>query len=192
MSYVPPHLRKIKITNKNIDPTENSFKSAISTNANSNSQVEDPPKPPDLCADELFPTLGQTVNTKESNLDFASSLQNPNLEKKEVVKEVPDGWLLIRKNGEFVYGDKSEDQLEFEDYLDLMEELRLERIRRNILKRHEEYEQFDLMVNGPKYLNSWEITQFIEDQKAEAKLAARNHFGSEGSSDDDDSGNEFN
>ena len=48
------------------------------------------------------------------------------------------------------------------------------------------------MVNGPKYMDGWEISEYIEDLKAEAKLARHNYSSSEDTSDDDIYGNEFN
>ena len=73
-----------------------------------------------------------------------------------------------------------------------MEELRVEGVENRILDRYEEYQEWDLMVDGPKYLNGWEVTQYIEDQKTEAKRAARNCASQGDSSDDGNSSNEFN
>ena len=91
-----------------------------------------------------------------------------------------------------MYGDKSEFAEEFEEFLEIMEESRVNRVLNRILDRYEEYEEYDLMVNGPKYMDGWEITNYIEELKAEAKIAARNYFSSDDASDDDHSGNEFN
>lgn len=198
MSYIPPYLRKRESSpfdeNKN---QRNIFSSAPTSHqdmgiASDSKENSEPELPPDLNAEELFPTLGNTSNVEVSTLNFASSLFNPEEKNDHIEKDIPDGWVRLQKNGEFVYGDKSEFAVEFEDFLEDMEESRVNRVLNRILDRYEEYEEYDLMVNGPKYMDGWEINKYIEELNAEAKMASRNYFSSEETSDDDVYGNEFN
>ena len=190
MSYVPPSLRKcneVSMPMCGSASTPNIFASSdikLSTSP--------PPPAPDLNAEELFPSLGSETTVKNSHMNFASSLFNPQPKSEPDKKDIPDGWVRLQKNGDFIYGDKSEKYDDFQEFLEIMEELRVEGVENRILDRYEEYQEWDLMVNGPKYLNGWEVTQYIEDQKAEAKRAARNCASPGDSSDDGNSSNEFN
>ena len=190
MSYVPPSLRKY-----DEDPLTPSS-SASNPNIFASSDIKLPTSPPapapDLNAEELFPSLGSETTVKNSHMNFASSLFNPEPKSEPDKKDIPDGWVRLQKNGDFIYGDKSETYDDFQVFLEIMEELRVEGVENRILDRYEEYLEWDLMVNGPKYLNGWEISQYIEDQKAEAKRAARNCASPGDSSDDGNSSNEFN
>ena len=149
---------------------------------------------PDIAAVELFPTLGEMKTTAEaSGLDFASSLFNPQSRDEEVEKQVPDGWVRLAKNEEdFVYGDPSDDYYKFQDYLDEMEESRLYTLQCRMLRRHEEYREMDLFLNGPPHIHSWEVDDYIEELKAKQRRANHSNFSSDETSDDDNSGNEFN
>jgi hypothetical protein len=198
MSYIPHYLQKRD--SSPLDDSQNRrniFTSAPSAREDTRTASESkenskPELPPDISAEELFPTLGNTTKVEVSNLNFASSLFNPEEKNDQIEKDIPDGWVRLQKNGEFVYGNKSEFAEQFEDFLEDMEESRVNRVLNRILDRYEEYEEYDLMVNGPKYMDGWEINKYIEELNAEAKLAARNYSSSEDTSDDEVYGNEFN
>jgi hypothetical protein len=198
MSYIPPYLRKRESSPFDENKSRiNPFTSAPSARedtdiASESKDTSGPELPPDIDAEELFPTLGNTTNVEVSTLNFASSLFNPEEKNDHIDKDIPDGWVRLQKNGEFVYGDKSEFAEEFEEFLEDMEESRVNRVLNRMLDRYEEYEEYDLMVNGPKYMDGWEINQIIKELNTEAKLAARNYSSSEDTSDDDVYGNEFN
>ena len=127
MSYIPPYLRKRE--SSQID--ENTKERNIFTYTSFGSQVENTPSdsnpnseaelPPDIDAEELFPMLGKNSKVEVSSLNFASSLFNPHKKNDEIEKDIPDGWVRLQKNGEFVYGDKSEFAEEFEEFLEIME-----------------------------------------------------------------------
>ena len=198
MSYIPSYL--LKRESSLFDDSSNGrnmFTSAPRARQTSSPSSEcnessKPDLPPDIQAEDLFPTLGKTSNVEVSTLNFASSLFNPEEKNDQIEKDVPDGWVRLQKNGEFMYGNKSGFAEEFDEFLEVMEESRVNRVLNRILDRYEEYEEYDLMVNGPKYIDSWKINKYIEDLNAEAKMEARNYSSSEEMSDEDVYGNEFN
>ena len=121
-------------------------------------------------------------------MNFASSLVTPTI-KEEIKKEVPDGWVIIKKNKEdmrsphFIYGDHRKEYANFIDYLNYMEELRKERIFDKMLDRYQEYEKWNSLVNGENYINSWEMDGYFKDKELDNKLS----FSENDSSDDDTS-----
>lgn len=200
MSYIPPSLRNKKNVSNNSPMPEQTSGENIFKRGRPGSPIsqleeeEEKQEAPDIAAEEIFPTLGEMKSSAEtSGLDFASSLFNPQSRDEQVEKEIPDGWVRLAKNEEdFLYGDTSDDYDKFQDYLDEVEESRIYTLQCRMLRRHEEYREMDLFLNGPQHIHSWEVDDYIEELKAEQCRATLSNFSSDDTSDDDNSGNEFN
>ena len=192
MPYIPPHKRsnQQEVESDRINPflaTTSSSNNTFTNDKSNTQQKEESLMLPDVDSVESFPTLGKTTNVSENTMNFASSLFTPQ-PKEEVVKEIQDGWVCIQnKEPRFLFGDRSKDQDEFDDFLDYMEELRLERIYCNILDRYERYEEEDLIRFGEKHIYSWEIDDYLKEQELERKLAQMEEDISDDESSDDDS-----
>lgn len=171
MAYVPPCKRMKRDSNTFM--VENKPKEPQNSKEN---------EIPDFNANELFPTLGniEKNNPNESTMNFASSLFTPQ-PKEEIVKAVKDGWIHIYKeNGEIEYkfGDNTENYIELMEWIEEENELKRYDILDKILNRHLEYQEVDLMQNGPEYLESWEISEYLEDKERERKRLQREAMGS--------------
>jgi hypothetical protein len=156
MSYVPPSQRTKE--------DEQSIFVSSSSKPKPKSEIN--------IAQENFPTLGEAnrhetnnENENENKISFASSLTTA-IPKEEAVKEVPDGWLFIRKDKEprFLYGEIMTENLK-ETYKIINE---LDRIRRDnavyrTLKNYERYEFEDEMKYGLPTIQSWEVNGYLEE-----------------------------
>ena len=186
MAYVPPSKRK-QLRNEDRQPQSQSERNIFTKKM---SKQESNEVSPNIDEEESFPTLGNTIETTTNNtMDYASSLFKPQ-PKKEIKKPIKDGWVHIyaNKTPKFVYGEKSKEMIEFESWMEDVEISRQVDVLLKILDRHEEYKEIDLFLNGPEYLYSWEIQDYLDDLAWEKKRN-EDHSSSEESSDDD---NEFN
>jgi len=153
--YVPPNKRQIKNTGINM------FKS----NESNKSQAASPPPPPPSEDINMFPKLGNSnVVAEESKLNYAASAKSilPPVKKKK--PKIEPGWVVIsRENGKikYRYGEKPDLDHRFIRYY--FSRLKQLNAVEKILRRHEEYEEFDLEVNGPKYVGGWEISTMDND-----------------------------
>jgi len=193
MSYIPPTRRtRGGVCESNVNSFTNN-----SNNSNNTIKTKAPSiqEPVNVDSVENFPSLGiHSNNTEESTMNFASSLFIPQ-PKKEVIKDIPDGWVEIsKKNGrtEFSFGDKSEYQYEMEDFVDYMEELRRVIVLEKMIDRYEEYEEIDLFIHGEKHIYGWEVDDYLKDLELERKLKAMENMTSDDESSDDDGTYEFN
>lgn len=192
-AYQPPHKRNNE--EKNISKSSNTRNIFTSSTVRTNVSPPSPsPEPmPDFTEEAAFPTLGENaVEVKESDMNYMSSLFVPQ-PKEEIIKDIPDGWVRISPGNppSVMYGDKSEEYADFEDWLEEMEYNRRERVLDKILERHEEYNAADFFLNGPKYMSGWELDNYIKELNAEKRREA-NHSTTDDSSSDDDYVNEFN
>ena len=192
MPYIPPHKRsnQQEVESDRINPflaTSSSSNNSFTNDKSNTQQKKESLILPDVDSVESFPTLGKTSNVSENTMNFASSLFTPQ-PKEEVVKEIQDGWVCIQnKEPRFLFGDRSKYQDEFDDFLDYMEDLRVERIYCNILDRYERYEEEDLIRFGEKHIYSWEIDDYLKEQELERKLAKMEEGVTDDESSDDDS-----
>lgn len=178
MAYVPPNKRSRQEVNSFVLPKT--------------PQSPESPKNPDLNAEELFPTLGNAVvsTSKGSTMNFASSLFIPQ-PKEEVKKEVRDGWIhIFKENGEIEYkfGENTENYIELMDWIEDENEIKRYAALDKIINRHMEYQEMDLMLNGPEYLECWEVTEYLEEKERERKRLQREAMGS---SDESSEGENF-
>lgn len=133
-------------------------------------------------SEELFPSLGNTIDskTKGCTMNFASSLFIPQ-PKEEVKKEVRDGWIhIFKENGEIEYkfGENTENYIELMDWIEDENEIKRYGALDKIINRHMEYQEMDLMLNGPEYLECWEVTEYLEEKERERKRLQREAMGS--------------
>ena len=140
------------------------------------------PKTKENHSEELFPTLGNTLvsTSKGSTMNFASSLFTPQ-PKEKIAKEVEDGWIhIFKENGEIEYkfGDNTENYIELMDWIEDKNEIKRYDALDKIYDRHMEYQEIDLMQNGPEYLECWEVTQYLEEKERERKRLQREERGS--------------
>ena len=140
------------------------------------------PKTMENLSEELFPSLNGTIDnkSKESTMNFASSLFTPQ-PKEKIAKEVEDGWIhIFKENGEIEYkfGDNTENYIELMDWIEDKNEIKRYAALDKIYDRHMEYQEIDLMQNGPEYLECWEVTQYLEEKERERKRLQREERGS--------------
>jgi hypothetical protein len=202
MSYVPPSKRNEtkkkdpfkKDVDVDVDERPPAF---VSSKAKSKSE----PKPEINVEEEYFPTLGEaTVKTKpETDLDpkfsFASSLTTP-VPKVEVVKEVADGWVHIRKDKEpkFLFSEVMPESLrETYELIDELERIKCENAKYRLLDNYERYKEEDENKFGSPIIYSWQIDDYLKEQEFNKKmerLEMEDNLDIDDSSEDDY--NEFN
>ena len=189
MAYVPPCKRNSEKNSFQVIRDRQRLEVEQQTRTPPKSRTPTP-EIPDFDAEELFPTLGNTTNkeVEESTMNFASSLFIPQ-PKEEIVKDVEDGWVRISKEGgetKFKCGDNSEDYLELMDFIEDMQDIKRYNAQIKMLERHAEYEEIDLWQFGPKYLHSWEVNDYLEEQERERKRLLREQYGSSDESSEDE------
>jgi hypothetical protein len=166
MAYVPPQRRK------NTFVQERERKKSLS--------------PPPII-EENFPELGSTINKSESKMNFAASITSVQ-PKEEVVKEVEDGWVRIRKNKEpkYLFGKVSDRILDVLSLVEIINEQKRMRVLYNMEDRLDYYQWLDEELNGPKYLSGYEITLMLEEQERERKQQLKENDESSSSSEESD------
>jgi hypothetical protein len=201
MPYIPPYKRNTQCnTSENIFNRNKEVNKSLAQDEQNEQKVEVNNTDLDVESTINFPSLleNTTDATDErdatdaivNTMNFASSLVTPTI-KEEIKKEVPDGWVIIKKNKEdmrsphFIYGDHRKEYANFIDNMNYMEELRKERIFNRILDRYQEYEKWNYLVNGENYINSWEMYGYFKDRELDSKLSI-----SENDSSDDDTSDE--
>jgi len=165
MAYIPPNKRKNNTFHVKIKSSNNKINTSTST-------FTTIPTAPNVESLENFPSIGtNTTNSTNSEMNFASSLFVPQ-PKKEIIKEVPDGWIHIRKNKNprFLVGKHSERYYDILDYVAYMNDIRIHNAYYTMIERHEYYKELDEELNGPTYINSWELDDIRKDQEQEDKL----------------------
>jgi len=179
MAYVPPNKRNN--SNKNTFHVTLTKKNTKSQSKLQLSQSKSKSQPLIVDSVESFPTLGsfrnETITPSSpsgitTNMNYASSLFIPQ-PKEEIIKEIPDGWIHIRKNKnpKFLVGEHSERYYDISQYVDYMKEIRIHNAYYNMIERHEYYQDLDEELNGPTYVNAWELDAIKKDQELEDKLA---------------------
>ena len=110
-------------------------------------------------------------NVNENKISFASSLTTE-IPKEEVVKEVPDGWLYIRKDKEpkFLFGEITEDLMETYRIVDELENIRINNAINRTLLNYERYKEEDEEKFGSQILQSWEIDDYNKEMELNKKL----------------------
>lgn len=196
MAYVPPNKR-------NGNNNNNTFHVKVDKQL-SNSQRREKKKrqqspTPNVESVESFPTLGNHTPTHTSTsipkteMNFASSLFVPQ-PKEEILKAVPDGWVHIRKTKtpKFLVGEHSERYYDMSHYLGYKNELRRHNAYYTMIERYEYYKELDEEINGPTYLNIWELDTIKKDNELEEKLARMNETSTSDESSEDETIYEFN
>lgn len=164
MPYVPPSKRN-ETKKKDLDERSPAF---VSSEPKSEINVEE----------EYFPTLGEAkVQSKpETDLDpkfsFASSLTAP-VPKVEVVKEVADGWVHIRKDKEpkFLFSEVMPESLrETYELIDELQRIKCENAKYRLLDNYERYQEEDENKYGSPVIYSWQIDDYLKEQDFNKKM----------------------
>jgi hypothetical protein len=110
-----------------------------------------------------FPSLGGPTTT-QNTIDFSNIGKKKEKKKEEKKKEneVESGWVVIRREkGKIVY--KYGDKFPQPESIQEDENERIQRAIDKIIARYEYYEELDYEMNGPKYVNSWELNDPTEE-----------------------------
>ena len=190
MAYVPPSRRNKK---------DNVIYNQADRNVFIRRKKEEKKKPEEFVNNDPelnFPSLGESSSQKKEapSMDYVSSLFKPE-PKKETIKVVKDGWVHIRKNDTpmFLFGEKTMERCDFEDFMEDMESMRKYRVLEKLLDRYEEYEEMDIAINGEKYINGWDYENFLKDIEMERKFEEmENESSDEETTDDEEFIDEFN
>ena len=170
MAYIPPQRRN------------NTFSKVNETRKKSPSPIPIE----ETMKEENFPTLGSTIKKEDSTMNFAASISAVQ-PKKEVIKDVPDGWVRINKNKEprYVFGKVSDNMLDVLELVEHMNERRRIRALEQLKDRLDYYEWLDIELNGPKYLSNYEIRLIEEEEEREKNRLLREQEGATSSEESD-------
>lgn len=110
---------------------------------------------------ESFPSLGGVKENSNLSISFSNAL-NQEQKKKKKKKNDLAGFLVIKKNGEKYQHEDSERFVSVKNTIDEMNKMR--RWYRFVeLEAEREYdEQINILLNGPDYINSWEVSNYLE------------------------------
>jgi hypothetical protein len=132
-----------------------------------------------------FPTIVESIvkPPQVTRMNYSSSLFKPQ-PKVEVIKPVPDGWVYIRKNKKpkFIFGDPTNRLVDIKHMITRIEESKRYHTINKMLDRFEDYEENDLMMNGLKHIQSWEVAPYLKKQQ---NTHRHDNTNSDESSDDD-------
>lgn len=199
-SYIPPSRRNNRIGHGR--RTQNNF--LISRNQppapTPNNQQQ---KAIDIKSNVSFPTLtipkvDPPTDPEKTSMDYLSSTKTEiPMPKKNKVKHVADGWLQIKKNKNappsFTFGEKSKKRYQFEDYLSEVCNRKNDNVIYKMINRYDKYETIDILLNGEKYINSWEYDNVMNEEALEREYEERLNMSSDDeSSSDEEEYYEFN
>lgn len=116
--------------------------------------------------EENFPSLG-TSNTK-SNVEKSFSAALNHVEKsKKKEKDKWAGWIIMKKDGTII---RHQDSGRYQRVRAMLDELNEERRQIRFEKRIYELErekEIEYYLNGPDYIQSWEVDSYLENRKKE-------------------------
>ncbi len=115
-----------------------------------------------------FPSLGVSKTKTEPVKSFSAALNHEQKTKKKE-KDRWAGWITIKKDGTVI---KHEDSGRYQRVRAMLDELDEERRQIRFFKRLDEIErekEIDYYLNGPEYIDSWEVNNYLEKYEKEMK-----------------------
>lgn len=116
--------------------------------------------------EENFPSLGSSKKGPESIKSFSSALNHIENQKKKK-RDKWAGWITIKRDGTVIQHEDSGRYQRVRAMLDELDEDRRQlRFEKRIfdLEREKEIEYY---LNGPDYIQSWEVDSYLENRKKE-------------------------
>lgn len=116
--------------------------------------------------EENFPSLGSSNTNLGIEKSFSAALNHVEKSKKKE-KDKWAGWITIKKDGTIIHHEDSGRYQRVRAMLDEMDEERRQiRFEKRIyeLEREKEIEYY---LNGPEYIQSWEVDNYLENRKKE-------------------------
>jgi len=171
-SYIPPNRRNNRIDHAH--RAQNNF--LISPRQPSTTIPNDQPQQAiNIQSNISFPSLNEpkvpgAVAPGETSMHYLSSTKTkiPMSKKKRKVKHVPDGWLNIKKEKNaapsFTFGEKSEKRHQFDAYLIERCNRKNDNVIYKMISAQERKEEIDILLNGEKYINSWEYDNVMNEE----------------------------
>jgi len=116
-----------------------------------------------------FPSLGGS-NIKNSEVKSFSAALNHEQKNKQKVKDKWAGWVTIKKDGTII---QHEDSGRYQRVRAMLDELDEERRQIRFFKRLDEIErekEIDYYLNGPEYIDSWEVNSYLAKREKEIRM----------------------
>lgn len=116
--------------------------------------------------EENFPSLGDSNKKKDVTKSFSAALNHVEKSKKRE-KDKWAGWITIKKDGTII---QHEDSGRYKRVREMLDELDEERRQIRFEKRIYELErekQIEYYLNGPEYIQSWEVDNYLENRMKE-------------------------
>lgn len=114
-----------------------------------------------------FPTFGESMEVEQSNMvNFANIVKNKEKPVEEVIEEidpVPQGWIRwkrVKNTQKWIeeIGVKSKERKQFIKWINRFNDYKRFIAFENYLDRLEEEQFNELELNGPQYINAWEVS----------------------------------
>lgn len=148
MAYIPPNRRNKELKNIIVEKKDN------------------------LPIEDDFPELGSVVDNNKSSMNFAASISKIQ-PKKEIIKEIPDGWVSIikekNKPPKYRFGDSRGQLQEVLDLAHYMKESRIQNALWKLEARLDYNQALDEYLNGPKYVSGYEISLMMKEEERKRK-----------------------
>jgi hypothetical protein len=119
--------------------------------------------------EENFPSLGGS-NKKNGPIKSFSAALNHEQKKKQKVKDKWAGWITIKKDGTII---QHEDSGRYQRVRAMLDELDEQRRQIRFFKRLNEIErekELDYYLNGPEYIDSWEVNSYLAKREKEMRM----------------------
>lgn len=119
--------------------------------------------------EENFPSLGGSNKKEDVTKSFSAAL-NHEQKKKQKVKDKWAGWVTIKKDGTII---QHEDSERYQRVRAMLDELDEERRQIRFFKRLDEIErekEIDYYLNGPEYIDSWEVNSYLAKREKEIRM----------------------
>ena len=160
--YVPPAKRNRKNSGSRFSRSSSESKPAFIPTPSFKEKEGDFP----TLGEDNFPTLGaEPENNKSGKVSFANLVKNvekPVVEKKPEIDAVKPGWIRWRKDPEtnkwiVERGPESKEHKRFMKWMNEFKAYRKQIAFEEYLDRLEQEEYEDFLLNGPKYVQPWQI-----------------------------------
>ena len=115
-----------------------------------------------------FPSLGVSKTKTEPVKSFSAALNHEQKTKKKEKDKWAD-WITIKKDGTVIQHEDSGRYQRVRQMLDELDEERRQNRYEKYIYEQEVIEEFEYYLNGPEYIQSWEVNNYLEKYEKEMK-----------------------
>ena len=116
--------------------------------------------------EENFPSLGSSKSVPELVKSFSSALNHVENDKKKERNKWA-GWIIMKKDGTIIQHNESGRYNRVRTLLDDLDEERREIRFEKYCYEIERQKEIEYYLNGPEYIQSWEVDNYLENYKKE-------------------------